>query len=583
MKTLKGIPVSPGIAFGEALVIDDEGFRIQNSYVCADKVPQEIERYEHAFSVAQQEIASNAGVVARELGNQYGAIFQAHMAIMEDSTLKQQITDLIQNQKYSAEYAVTETFKQYAEKFKSINNEYLSQRVGDIIDIEKRIMRILMGIHQDSLAKANRDLIVLAHNLTPSETTNLNPSYIKAFVTEIGGKGSHTAIVAEALEIPAVVGLGKFLHLVKGGQSIIVDGNSGVLIIDPNQETLEKYQQLKEKDSRERVDLEQLDNKPCRTLDGIEISLLGNIEFPFEARHCLERKADGVGLFRTEFLYMTSEITLDEDSHFNVYREVVEKMNGKPVTIRTYDLGSDKVQTDLNPDLERNPALGLRSIRLALYVPEIFRRQLRAILRATVFGPVNILFPMISTLTEWRRVKMIVHDTFEDLDEKGIPFDHNVKLGMMVEVPSAVMMIDEFVKVVDFVSIGTNDLIQYTLAADRTNKDVAPLFTGCDPSVIRLIWKTVTSTSKEEIPSCLCGQMGGDPMFTMLLLGLGLRSLSVPPGAIRDIKRVCTAVNLLECRELAFRTLRMDNANDIRSILQRELSRVLPNHYRFDD
>ena len=583
MKTLKGIPVSPGIAFAEALVIDDEGFRIQNSYVAEDKATEEALRYENAFSVAQQEIACNAGVVEQELGNQYGAIFQAHLAIMEDSTLRKEIRDLILNNHYSAEYAVTVVFKAYAEKFRKINNEYLSQRAGDVIDIEKRVMRILMGIHPDSQVPLDKDLIVLAHNLTPSETTSLNKKCIRAFVTEIGAKGSHTAIVAEALEIPAVVGLGKFLHLVKGGQKVIVDGNVGVLIIDPTPETVESYKALLERDQRERDESKDLDTQECHSKDGTRIHIYGNVEFPFETARCMERGADGIGLFRTEFLYMTSELTLDEESHFKTYKEVVEGMQGKPVTIRTYDLGSDKIPTDLIPDVEKNPALGLRSIRLSLYMLEMFRKQLRAILRASVYGKVNILFPMISTLTEWRRVKMIVHDTFEDLDERGVPFDHNVQLGIMVEVPSTVMMIDEFLSTVDFVSIGTNDLIQYTLAADRTNKDVAPLFTGCDPSVIRLIWKVVTAAGKAEKPVSLCGQMGGDPLYTMLLLGLGLRSFSVPPTVIRDVKRVCQAVSTLECRELAFRVLRTDNANDIKSILQRELSTALPQLYRFDD
>ena len=303
------------------------------------------------------------------------------------------------------------------------------------------------------------------------------------------------------------------------------------------------------------------------------------MELDFEVRNCVNRGADGIGLYRTEFLWLTNEMQLDEETHFQKYKEVVETMNGKSVTIRTCDLGADKLLKDLTPGDERNPALGLRSIRLSLFMPEMFRKQLRAILRASAFGPIQILFPMISTLSEWRRVKMIVNDTFEDLDERGIAFDHNIPLGIMVEVPSTVMMIEEFLQDVDFISIGTNDLIQYTVAVDRTNKDVANLFNGCEPSVIRLIWKTVTAANKLNKPVCLCGQMASDPALTMLLLGLGLRSLSMPPAAMRDVKRVCFSVEMLRCREIAFRALRTDNAGDIQSLLQRELAAVLPDYF----
>lgn len=580
MITLKGIPVSPGIAFGEALVIDNDGFRISQSIVKADEVPEEIERYETAFETAKQELAVNVETISSQLGENYALIFQAHRAILDDSTLRRQILEKIEKERYCAPYAISTIFRQYAEKFKNIPDTSLSLRANDILDLEMRIMQIVMGIHTVSLTAINKDLIVLAHNLTPSETTNMNRNCIRGFVTEIGSKGSHTAIIAEALEIPAVLGVGKFLDSVQAGQKVIIDGNQGIIYISPTPDISDHYKKILSRQYELAAQLNNLDNVPCQTKDGARIQILGNMELEFEAEKCLRRGADGIGLYRTEFLYLTTELQLDEETHFQKYKEVVKAMNGKPVTIRTCDIGADKIIKDLQPDEDRNPALGLRSVRLCLAMPEMFRKQLRAILRASAYGPVQILFPMVSTLSEWRRVKMMVNDVFEDLDERSIPFNHKVPLGIMVEVPSTVMMIEEFLQNVDFISIGTNDLIQYTVAVDRTNKDVAKLFNGCEPAVIKLIWKTVTAANRVNKPVSLCGQMASDPTLTMLLLGLGLRSLSMPPGAMRDIKRVCSSLDLLRCREIAFRALRTDNAGDIQSLLQRELSAILPDFRR---
>ena len=580
MITLKGIPVSPGIAFGEALVIDNEGFRIRRSLIQPKDVEEEVKRYESAFEKAKQDIAVNVSSVSKELGESYGLIFQAHQAILEDSTLCAEIRKKIETELYSAPFAISTIFRQYAETFRKIPNEHLAQRANDMLDLEKRIMSILMGVQTESTTTITRDLIVLAHNLTPSETSNMNRNSVRAFVTEIGSKGSHTAILAEALEIPAVVGTGKFLDKVQAGQRVIVDGHQGVIYINPTTEINEQYKKQLSRNYELNAQLNNLDNMPCQTKDGTRIHIYGNMELDFEVQKCLNRGADGIGLYRTEFLWLTNEMQLDEETHFRKYKEVVETMNGKPVTIRTCDLGADKLLKDLMPGEERNPALGLRSIRLSLFIPEMFRKQLRAILRASAFGPIQILFPMVSTLTEWRRVKMIVHDTFEDLDERGIAFDHNIPLGIMVEVPSTVMMIEEFLQDVDFISIGTNDLIQYTVAVDRTNKDVATLFNGCEPAVIRLIWKTVSAANKLNKPVCLCGQMASDPTLTMLLLGLGLRSLSMPSAAMREIKRICFSIEMLRCREIAFRALRTDNAGDIQSLLQRELALVLPDYFK---
>lgn len=583
MQTLKGIAVSPGIALGEAMVIDNEGFHVQYSRIKSEDLIRETERLESAFQIAKQELTKNRDAVNRELGEQYGAIFQAHLALLEDNTIRTEIAGLLNNNLYSPEYAVHVVLKKYAEMIGQLANGYVAQRANDILDLENRLMRILMGIHPQSLSNLTKEVVILAHNLTPSETTNLNRKAVKGFVTEIGAMGSHTAIVAEALEIPAIVGLGKFLPLLQSGQQVIVDGDTGTLIIDPDEETLRRYRVQLELRHSEKSELSRLDGESAITKDGTRVLLHGNIEFEEEAEHCFDRNADGIGLYRTEFLYMTGALNLDEQAHYQSYKKVIQAMRGKPVTIRTFDMGSDKIQTDLMPDVEKNPALGLRSIRLALYVPELFRKQLRAILRASVLGPVRLLFPMIATLPEWRKVKMILNDTFEDLDERGIPYDHDIKTGIMVEVPATVMMIDRFMKDIDFLSIGTNDLIQYTLAADRTNKDVAALFNAADPAIIRLLKTILNAAAAAAKPVSLCGQMGSDPLYTMLLLGLGLRSISVPPMSINAIKQMVRAVTIEECQQLVERTFDMDSAADIKSLLQIEMQKKLPHIKQLGD
>jgi phosphotransferase system enzyme I (PtsI) len=420
-------------------------------------------------------------------------------------------------------------------------------------------------------------VLILAHNLTPSETANLDRKFVRGFVTELGGAGSHTAIVAEGMEIPAVVGIGPFLHEVSGGETVIIDGFEGVVILQPDEETLARYRYEAEQDRTRSQSLQALRGVPAVTLDGESVQLMGNIEFPAEAALCVERAVDGVGLYRTEFLYLGSESVPDEETHYRAYCEVLETMRGKPVVIRTLDLGADKLAGGaVTPEDERNPFLGLRSIRLSLRNVPLFQTQLRAILRAGVRGDVRIMFPLISTVREFRQAKMVLADVAEDLHEHGIDYKRDVPVGMMVEVPSAVMMLDHLVDEVDFLSIGTNDLIQYALAVDRGNKDVADLYSSADPAVLRLIGMTIRAAEPKRVPVSLCGQMSGSPTYAMLLLGLGLRSLSVPPSAVYEIKKIIRSVTADQCRAVATRALAMDNARDIRRYLKEELKKVLP-------
>ncbi|MHB8903038.1 MAG: phosphoenolpyruvate--protein phosphotransferase, partial [Thermoguttaceae bacterium] len=396
------------------------------------------------------------------------------------------------------------------------------------------------------------------------------------FVTETGGPGSHTAVVAGALEIPAVLGTGPFLNEVSGGDLVIIDGDEGLVILHPDEETIARYQHEAEEIRSLARQLEVLRDLPAETSDGQRVFLLGNIEFPYEVEHCISRGADGVGLYRTEFLYLEAETEPDEEVHFEAYCHVLRAMGDRPVTIRTFDLGADKMPHLPEPEDERNPFLGLRSIRLALRNVPMFRRQLRAALRAGVFGNLRIMFPLVATLLELRQAKMVLADVIEDLEERKIDFDRDVEVGMMVEVPAACVMIEQFVGEVDFLSIGTNDLIQYTLAVDRSNKDVVGLYNAADPAVLKLIQMVVKAADQREVPVNLCGQMSSNALYTMLLLGLGLRRLSVTPGVIPEIKKICRSVTIADCQEVARRAMVMENARDIKSYLKGELKKRVP-------
>jgi phosphotransferase system enzyme I (PtsI) len=425
------------------------------------------------------------------------------------------------------------------------------------------------------LANLTSAIVLVAHNLTPSETARLNPEFVQGFVTEIGGAGGHTAIVAKGMEIPAIVGVGRFLAKVSTGDLVIADGHSGSVILQPDDETVVRYRLEAERQRSLAAKLQLLRDVPAETKDGVRIHLMANIEFPLEAPVCLERGADGIGLYRTEFLYLGSDAEPSEEDHFQAYADVVRAVEGRPVVIRTLDLGADKVgaaMADMEP--ERNPVLGLRSIRLSLRNPSLFLPQLRAVLRASLLGDVRLMFPLITTLTELRQAKKILAEAMGELDARGAEFRRDLPVGMMVESPAAAMMIDCFIKEVDFISIGTNDLIQYTLAVDRSNASVADLYQAADPAVLRMIVASLQAARQAGVKASLCGQMSSEAVYTMLLLGMGLRELSVPPSSIPEIKRVCRSVTIAECETIARRVMSLDNALDIEGFLREEYQKL---------
>jgi phosphoenolpyruvate-protein phosphotransferase (PTS system enzyme I) len=427
------------------------------------------------------------------------------------------------------------------------------------------------------LRHLRQPVIVLAHDLTPSETAALDPKKVFAFVTEAGGRASHTAIMAGALEIPAVVGLGRFLSDISGGDSVIVDGNAGLVILSPDEETQSRYERTQSNFRSFESGLVGLRDLPAETKDGIRIALLGNIEFPHETSHCVERGAEGVGLYRTEFLYLDRKTHPSEEEQTEAYLTVLRSMGSKPVVIRTLDLGADKFSgsTDVTVE-ERNPFLGLRSVRLCLRNLGLFKTQMRAILRASAFGDVRILFPMVSTIFELRQCKLLLAEVKEDLEDEGVAFNRNLPVGTMIEVPSTAIMADQMAQEVSFFSIGTNDLVQYTLAADRTNETVATLYSPGDPAVLRLIEGVVKAAQKNQIGVNVCGEMSGDPIYTLLLLGMGFRQLSVTPHNIPEIKKIIRSVTLEEAQKVAQEVMCLETARDVNNYLREKTRRILP-------
>ena len=574
MLKLQGIAVSSGVTIGEALVLDSEGFRIPRRFVARSAVDTELQRLSNAVAESTAEIKKNRDAVRGELGEQYAAIFDAHLAMLHDQRLQEELTSAVRDRNWWPEYAVSRTLRRYAKVFQKLDN-HIAQRAHDIYDIEKSLLRNLLGQRRETLASISEPVVILAHNLTPSETANLDRRFVKGFATELGGPGSHTAIVAEGLEIPAVVGIGPFLADVSGGEPVILDGNQGVVILQPDEETIARYRLEAEVAETVAASLGQLRDLPAETTDGVRVQIRGNIEFPEEVEQCMRRGSDGIGLYRTEFLYLTSQHEPSEEDHYHAYRKVIDAIDGKPMVVRTLDLGSDKMLTEKSPEEERNPCLGLRSIRLSLRQLPMFRTQLRAILRASAHGDVRVMFPLVSTIIELRQAKLVLTDVMEDLAEHDIDFNPKLKIGIMVETPAAAMMLDAFIQEVDFVSVGTNDLIQYTLAVDRGNKDVADLYSACDPAVLRLLKRSLDIAAQAGVSASVCGQMSGSVMYTQLLLGLGLRELSVPAAAIPEIKQAVRSVSIADCQAVAKRVLEMNSARDVKAFLRDQKRRLL--------
>jgi phosphotransferase system enzyme I (PtsI) len=577
METRKGIAVSPGVVIKDAFILESEGYRIPRHLIKEDEIPKEISRLEEATTAAWKEIEKLENRVSENLGSQIASIFATHKLMLQDELLLREFSKKVEEHKFSAEYAVSLVLRVYIKKFETVDDPYLSARVADIYDIEKRLLRNLLGEKREELKNLTKEVVVVAHDLSPSQIASLDTTKVRGFVTDLGSRNSHAAIVARALGIPAVVGLETATVDIFGGDRIIIDGNRGDVIVRPDETTIKEYQ-LIEKDFHvfeERITSE-LKDLPAVTLDGREISILGNIEFPRDIIPNLNQGATGIGLYRTEFLFLGSNESPTEEEHFKAYAQAVQELGSKPLIIRTVDLGGDKF-FPANSNTELNPFLGCRSIRYCLEHPDIFKTQLRAILRASALGNAKIMFPLISSLQELRKAKDIVKEVMEELNQKGIDFDEKIEIGIMIEVPSAAMVADDLAKEVDFFSIGTNDLIQYTMAVDRGNEKVAHLYSPAHPAILKLLRMAITAAEENNIKIGICGEMGGEVEYTILLLGLGLREFSVAPAMIiPEVKKIIRSVTYERAKEAAETVCSYDDPAKTIEYLRNIVREIIP-------
>lgn len=576
METRKGIPVSPGIAIGEAVVVGQEDLRIRRRSVQKSQVQTEIERFDQAVDLTVRQVNGEIEQLRDDL-KITRQILESHRDMIADPTLREQIVDRIRTRLDSAEYSLRLVLRGYYRRFEEMDSEYISERAQDLADIERRLLRSLLGQKLAARFRYPKNTVLVAHNLSPGETAAIDRTKVVGFAIDVGGRTSHTAIMARGLQIPAVVGLEDVSHSVSGGERVIVDGYTGLVIVAPDRKTLEGYRQKFSKSEEFYLQLHKEVRLPAETVDGHEISISANIEMPGEIHAALEWGARGIGLYRTEFLYEDGEP--DEEKHYRTYTSAIEALAGRYLVIRTLDAGADKFHAEAVGHAERNPFLGCRSIRLCFQRPELFRAQLRAILRASVHGPVRIMLPMISNLEEVRRAKSIIGEVEAELTSAGIEFDRKIPMGIMVEVPSAALLADRLAREVDFFSIGTNDLIQYCVAVDRVNERVAHLYQPGHPAILRLISEVTQAGLRNEIPVSICGEMCGDPIYTTLLLGLGLRSFSVSPISIPMVKRLIRALSIRDAEDVARTCLSHESAEETQDFLQSRVRNLLPDFF----
>jgi phosphotransferase system enzyme I (PtsI) len=576
MQRIKGIAVSHGIIVGRAFLVGSAEQVVPHRTIDESEVTAQFARLHAALAAAGAEIAELSERTRRELGNEPAKIFEFHAGLLRDKALVAAIERRISGNFVTAEQAVADQFRVLVDQFKRMGNEVFEQKANDIIDLERRVLGHLMGEEKSRLAQLDAPAVVVAHELTPSQAAAMDRSKVIAIVTDLGGRTGHTSIVARALGLPSVVGCQRCSTEVEDGDEMIVDGNEGIVILRPDAKTLEEYRRKQERSQRSRAAMRELSGLEAVTKDGHRIELMGNIEFPEEIEAVLANGGDGVGLYRTEFLWLTRKEPPTEQDHMDAYLRAIKLLKGKPLTIRTCDLGADKYTQAQMEEPERNPFLGLRSIRHSLANPAEFKSQLRAILRASAHGPVKTMFPLVSNLMELRQGKLMIADIGEELEDEGVAFDRQMPVGVMIEVPSAALMARTFAAESSFFSIGTNDLVQYTLAVDRGNERVAHLYQAAHPAVVYLAKSVVRAARSAQIDCSLCGEMAGEPLYSMLLLGMGLRTLSMVPDQIPVVKRVIRSVTMEQCERLARRVGSFDSERQVETALRDELRKLDP-------
>ncbi|MDX3906422.1 MAG: phosphoenolpyruvate--protein phosphotransferase [Pigmentiphaga sp.] len=555
MLALHGLGVSRGYAIGRAVVIGAAALEVSHYRIAEEDVVSECARLEAAIRVASDELAQLAAHLPPDVPRELGAILQVHSMILADAMISHEPLEIIRTRHYNAEWALTAQGQALAEQFAQMDDEYMRERGGDVRQVIERVLHALAeadgrprSLKASAVAEHGDPLVVVAHDISPADMLKLRGARFAAFTTDLGGATSHTAIVARSMGVPAVVALGVARTLLRDGDMVIVDGEAGVLLANPPPKVVAEYRARQADFARERANLAALRDVPAITLDGVTVSMLANIELPEEAQAAVDAGAEGIGLFRSEFLFMGRDDLPGEDEQYEAYASVVRTLGGRPVTIRTLDIGADKT-LDGEATVATNPALGLRAIRYCLAHPELFATQLRAILRASAHGPVRVLVPMVAQLGEARAIYAAIAAAKQELDARGQAYGQNVQVGAMVEVPAVAIAIEPFVEAFDFLSIGTNDLIQYTLAIDRADPDVAALYDPLHPAVLRLVANTINAGARAGKPVSVCGEMAGDTVLTRLLLGLGLTQFSMHPQQLLDVKR-----EILQAHSNALRT-----------------------------
>ncbi|MDI3476668.1 MAG: phosphoenolpyruvate-protein phosphotransferase system enzyme [Thermoanaerobacterium sp.] len=572
---LKGVAASPGIAIGKVFLYTKKFAEINTRNIDESMVKDEIAKFENALKLTKEQIEKIKEKTEKEFGKDKAEIFEAHLMLANDPELYDSVINMIKTEHVTADNAVNNVIEQHASMMESLDDKYLKERAVDLRDVGSRIINNLLGIVNVNLSELDEDVIIIAKDLTPSDTATMKKERVLGFATDVGGRTSHTAIMARSLEIPAVVGTGNITQNVAGGETAIVDGNEGIVIINPSDDILKEYEDKLNKYKIKIEKLKELKDLPAVTTDGKQSMLVANIGTPKDVDGALKNGAEGIGLFRTEFLYMNRNDFPSEEEQFEAYKYVAEKMNGKPVTIRTLDIGGDKKLPYLNMPDEMNPFLGYRAIRLCLDEQEMFKTQLRALLRASAYGNILIMYPMISSVVEVRKANAILNEVKEELDAKGIKYDKNIKVGIMVEIPSAAVTADILAKEVDFFSIGTNDLCQYTLAVDRMNERIKDYYKPFNPAILRLIKNVIDASHKEGIFTAMCGEMAGDPLTTVILLGLGLDEFSMSASSIPNIKNIIRNVSYEKAKEFTEMVLNMSTPDEIEDASRKILYEII--------
>jgi phosphoenolpyruvate-protein phosphotransferase (PTS system enzyme I) len=571
-KILQGIGASPGIIIGEARIAERSRVVVVEESIALEEIPAEIARFRNALGKAKEDLVALKEEISRRRGSEHLYVIDTHIMILDDSMLTTETIGVIERERVNAEAALQRTLQKFKDFFQGIEDEYLRERGSDVATVIERVLRNMLGKRHELLSEASGRVIIVAHDLSPADILQIDKEKVIGFVTDLGGKTSHAAIVARSLEIPAVVGLEKITGEVADGDPIIVDGAKGLVIINPDGATFREYLQHKQFYEYREKELLKLRDLPAETVDGHRIFLKGNVEFLEEIPSIVKHGGEGIGLYRTEMLFLGRTTTPDEEEQYQTYAEVVRRMAPYPVTIRTLDVGGDKFVANLNLDDELNPALGLRAIRLSLRYPELFRTQLRAILRASALGPVKIFFPMISGVAEVRAAKALLEEAKAELRRAASAFDEQIAVGIMIETPSAVIIADLLAREVDFFSVGTNDLIQYSLAIDRTNEHLSDLYEPLHPAVLRSLKLVADAAHAAGISVCICGEMAAEPSYLPVLLGLGFDELSMTAVAIPKVKKILRRCTLNDARELAGQALSFATAAEVELYLQSQIA-----------